>query len=40
MNLKRLARLAMTHVIAAMIFALSFFLEVYEIHLHLLSIKV
>ena len=39
MNLKRLPRVVMSHVIAAMTFALNFFLEAYEIHLHLLSIK-
>ena len=39
MNLKRLPRIVMSHVIVAMTFALNFFLEAYEIHLHLLSIK-
>jgi hypothetical protein len=39
MNLKSLPLVVMSHGIAAMAFALSFFLEAYGIHLPLLSIK-
>jgi|TARA_B110000093_G_scaffold91553_1_gene99009 hypothetical protein len=39
MNLKSLPLVVKSHGIAAMAFALSFFLEAYEIHLPLLSIK-
>ena len=39
MNLKSLPLVVMSHGIAAMAFALSFFLEAYGIHLPLISIK-
>ena len=39
MNLKSLPSVVMSHGIAAMVFALSFFLEAYGIHLPLISIK-